>query len=418
MAALMYKFYRQFERKHAVVVNYYVILKSQVRNYTDRQEGKPAFGLLFDIDGVIVRGKKVLPSASEGFKKLVDSAGKFRIPTVFVTNAGNALRHEKAEQLSCWLEVEVTEEQVIMAHSPLRMFHQFHNKRVLISGQGPIVDIAKNLGFTKVTTIDQMRGTFPMLDAVDHKRRISVPCTFEQYFPRIDAIVLFGEPIRWETTLQLVIDTLMTNGTPASRSSDIIYPHIPLLACNMDLQWMAEAWMPRFGHGAFLLCLENLYKKITGHNLIYTALIGKPSEITYHHAHHMVIVQAKKIGLDHRIKRLYAVGDNIYTDIFGANLYDRYLSRRHVQGSKRVATVQRSIEELLGSDTSEWEHDAESCSSILVQTGVYSEDHHNGMLDHSPRDFLPVEEKLRAPKYTVENVSKAIDLIFHKEGFH
>ena len=32
----------------------------------------------------------------------------------------------------------------------------------------------------------------------------------------------------------------------------------------MDLQWMAEAVMPRFGHGAFLLCLESLYKKITG----------------------------------------------------------------------------------------------------------------------------------------------------------
>jgi hypothetical protein len=71
------------------------------------QDGKPAFGLLFDIDGVIVRGKKVLPSALESFKKLVDSKGRFRIPTVFVTNAGNALRHEKAEQLSCWLEVEV-----------------------------------------------------------------------------------------------------------------------------------------------------------------------------------------------------------------------------------------------------------------------------------------------------------------------
>jgi hypothetical protein len=39
------------------------------------------------------------------------------------------------------------------------------------------------------------------------------------------------------------------------------------------------------------------------------------------------------------------------------------------------------------------------------------------MLDHSPRD-LPVEEKLRAPKFTVENVANAIDLIFHKEGFH
>jgi hypothetical protein len=61
-----------------------------------------------------------------------------------------------------------------MAHSPLRMFQQYHNKRVLISGQGPIVEIAKNLGFKKIVTIDEMRNAFPMLDAVDHKRRISM----------------------------------------------------------------------------------------------------------------------------------------------------------------------------------------------------------------------------------------------------
>jgi hypothetical protein len=41
--------------------------------------------------------------------------------------------------------LQVREEQVVMAHSPLKMFQQYHHKRVLISGQGPIVEIAKNL---------------------------------------------------------------------------------------------------------------------------------------------------------------------------------------------------------------------------------------------------------------------------------
>lgn len=65
------------------------------------------FGLLFDIDGVIVRGRKVLPFAPEAFRMLLDNQGNFRVPTVFVTNAGNALRHDKAQQLSNWLGVEV-----------------------------------------------------------------------------------------------------------------------------------------------------------------------------------------------------------------------------------------------------------------------------------------------------------------------
>ena len=67
---------------------------------------QPNFGLFFDIDGVIARGKKVLPFAVEAFKKLVGENG-WRVPAVFVTNAGNCMRHQKAEQLSNWLGVEV-----------------------------------------------------------------------------------------------------------------------------------------------------------------------------------------------------------------------------------------------------------------------------------------------------------------------
>lgn len=147
---------------------------------------------------MIVRGRKVLPFAPDAFRKLVDSQGRFKVPTVFVTNGGNMLRHDKALQLSNWLGIDVSfgkemkehkvfklksrfflpapqihEDQVVMAHSPLKMFRGFHDKRVFVSGQGPVVDIAGNLGFNKITTIDDVRSTFPVLDAVDHKRRVS-----------------------------------------------------------------------------------------------------------------------------------------------------------------------------------------------------------------------------------------------------
>ena len=84
---------------------YAIILSPPLQ--TQSPQSQPSFGLLFDIDGVIVRGQNVLPSAPEAFSKLVDKHGRFRIPTVFVTNAGNALRNQKAEQLSNWLGVEV-----------------------------------------------------------------------------------------------------------------------------------------------------------------------------------------------------------------------------------------------------------------------------------------------------------------------
>jgi len=305
-----------------------------------------------------------------------------------------------------------------MAHSPLRLFRNFHDKRVLVSGQGPVADIAKNLGFTKVTTLDEVRSAFPILDAVDHKRRVSTPSDLEKYFPRVEAVVLFGEPIRWETALQLLVDVLMTNGLPTEAPRVVPRPHLPILACNMDLQWMAEACMPRIGHGAFLVCLENLYQKITGHELIYTALIGKPSEITYHHAERMVVKHARHIGINQPIRRLYAIGDNLNTDIFGSNLYNQYLSRTQmVTGKRTVALGARNIHNLLGGDPTECVQEAEQCYSILVETGVYSLDREDCLLDHSPRDFLPVEEKLREPFHTTPDVLQAISFIFKKECY-
>ena len=70
-----------------------------------RRSGR--FGFLFDIDGVIVRGKRLLPAAKEAFDLLTDRHGKFQVPALFVTNAGNTLRQNKAEQLSEWLNIKV-----------------------------------------------------------------------------------------------------------------------------------------------------------------------------------------------------------------------------------------------------------------------------------------------------------------------
>ena len=87
------------------------------------------FGFLFDIDGVIVRGREVLPFAPNAFRKLVDGAGRFRVPTVFVTNAGNRMRRSKAEQLSNWLGIDVTEDQVVMSHVSKNILALFYYVR-------------------------------------------------------------------------------------------------------------------------------------------------------------------------------------------------------------------------------------------------------------------------------------------------
>lgn len=64
----------------------------------------------------------------------------------------------------------------------------------------------------------------------------------------------------------------------------------------------------RFGHGMFLVCLESLYKKVTGYDLKYEALIGKPSVVTYNYAELLIRQQAERLGWSTPVKRLYAIG--------------------------------------------------------------------------------------------------------------
>ncbi|KAL7837592.1 hypothetical protein SRHO_G00273030 [Serrasalmus rhombeus] len=396
----------------------------------------PDFGLLFDIDGVLVRGRTPIPAAKKAFQKLVDSKGQFVIPVVFVTNAGNCLRQKKADQLSHILGVPISQDQVMMSHSPLKMLRKYHDKCVLVSGQGPVLDIAKNLGFTKVVSIDELRESFPLLDMVDHNRRPKLPSSPIVNLPKVEAVILFGEPIRWETNLQLIIDVLLTNGNLSNTYETSHSSHLPLLACNMDLVWMAEAQAPRFGHGTFMVCLENIYKKITGRDLKYEALMGKPSELTYHYAEYLIREQAAERGWRAPIRSLYAIGDNLMTDIYGANLYNRYLEERLARKSAKAlaqvvaatgapAPVSQEVDADSGWESELASPSATSCKSILVCTGVYNP-HTEVPKDasqciketvfHGHRDFR-FDPALVEPGNVVQDVDAAVELIFKMEKF-
>ena len=72
---------------------------------------------------------------------------------------------------------------------------------------------------------------------------------------------------------------------------------------------MAEAPLPRLGHGCFLLALESLYEKLSSRKLLYTALIGKPSELTYHYAEYRLNKVAQdQLDIHSPIKHIYCIG--------------------------------------------------------------------------------------------------------------
>jgi len=59
------------------------------------------------------------------------------------------------------------------------------------------------------------------------------------------AIILLGEPKRWESALQLLVDVLRSDGQPNQVPSSPSGRQIPVIACNMDLQFQHSAPMPR-----------------------------------------------------------------------------------------------------------------------------------------------------------------------------
>lgn len=371
----------------------------------------PTFGFLFDIDGVLVRGHQVIPAAREAFRRLLNPQGQLQVPVVFVTNAGNILQDGKAQELSALLGFKVDPDQVILCHSPLKRLSQYHGKRMVVSGQGPLVENARLLGFRNVVTVDELRAAFPVLDMVDLERRPKTTPPPRTDFPAIEGVLLLGEPVRWETNLQLIMDILLSNGNPGTGLATVPYPHLPVLASNMDLLWMAEAKMPRFGHGTFLLCLETIYQKVTGRELRYEALMGKPSVLTYQYAEDMIRQQAERRGWAAPIQKLYAIGDNPMSDVYGANLFHQHLQRARRDGAEGPGERPARA--------------TQSCTPILVCTGVFSP-HTAAAAQRAPgggappfhghRDFGLSPGLLDAADI-VQDVDEAVQLVFRREGW-
>lgn len=129
------------------------------------------------------------------------------------------------------------------------------------------------------------------------------------------------------------------------------------------------------------------------------------------------------------------------SDIYGANLYNRYLqnsrsTRAQIQAKSGEGGVNPLAETVddgpvmtqaeLGS-TSGVEDLPEGCSSILVCTGVYSRDQQELPSDpthtvseqhifHGHRDFC-FNPSLMQPSFVVHDVKEAVELVFQQEGW-
>lgn len=100
-------------------------------------------------------------------------------------------------------------------------------------------------------------------------------------FPKVNAIFMLTDVVRWEMNVQLFSDLLISNnGIQGTVRNDNEKQIVDFHLCSQDLLYKDVFNIPRIAAGAFWYSLEHLFFLKYKKPLTYT-LYGKPSKIIF-----------------------------------------------------------------------------------------------------------------------------------------
>lgn len=284
----------------------------------------------FDIDGVLLQGRKVLPSGLRAMKALYQGSNTPIVPVCFLTNGGGQTESQKALELSKMLQVNIEEDQVVLSHTPFKGFINKIKKRgpALIIGRDRSIHVAQQYGLDTVLTpkdlaarnpacVPFLTGAHGILSETRSDKNICGTLR-----DPIQSILIFTDPAgqEWYIDLQVTLDLLISGGIFGGMPKKGAAPDLYVSHC--DILWKNEFPAPRLGLGSFILCLERLYWQISGDQLQYKRF-GKPQPEPYTIAADSLRAQARRLWKSDDISRIYAIGDNPEVDVRGANRQGR-----------------------------------------------------------------------------------------------
>ncbi|KIM78996.1 hypothetical protein PILCRDRAFT_823860 [Piloderma croceum F 1598] len=286
----------------------------------------PPLAFAFDIDGVLLRGDKVIPQARRALAILEgDNSYRTKIPYILVTNGGGMSEEMRCHKLSKMLDFEIKTSQLIQAHTILKsVVQKYANSPVLVVGgkYDVLRKVAEGYGFKHAyTTLDvhAWNSSVWPFHTLSPEERAS---TKEVDFSRtpISAIFIFHDPRNWSLDTQIICDILQSGGIiggPHLAPSD--RKPIELVFCNPDLIWKSDFDRPRLGQGAFKASFLAVYKELTGSTYPYLQY-GKPTAETYRFAERVLTDRIQELYGVRRLPSVYMIGDNPESDIAGANV--------------------------------------------------------------------------------------------------
>ncbi|TID15451.1 hypothetical protein CANINC_004417 [Pichia inconspicua] len=328
-------------------------LSTPVKEFPQKLNSPQDIGFVFDIDGVLLKGKKRIEEATD----IITHLQKEKIPFILLTNGGGMTEKKRIDFINKTLQLStpIHEDQLVQAHTPMRTLIP-HHKRVLICG-GPADDVrevAESYGFEDVIRpVDIIRANptiWPYHMFTDEQiqtwgkdpeiTKLDVDGENCGENLPIDSILMFNDSRALGAELQIALDLLNSeNGVLGTRRKEkSSKPSIPIVFSNNDFLWANEYKQPRFAMGALKIAIMTIYEKINGKPLEQVTL-GKPEKVCYDYAHHIlidwrkVLLGEKQAGnlclpqlhdppFESPFKKVYMVGDNPESDITGGNNYN------------------------------------------------------------------------------------------------
>lgn len=273
---------------------------------------------VFDIDGVLLRGNTALPGARDSLLRLDDA----KIPFVLLTNGGGELESVKAAKLSEILNYEISEDQLILSHTPMRSeCAPFANKRVLVLGCKDAIGVGKSYGLKKAVTVNDLCCDEPSRYPFKSYKHNPLPYSDEQ----VAAVFVMHDPNDWAAELQTTIDCLR-GGLPLGSGGNS--QKIPYYSSNADMTFAAKYPVPRLAAGAFTVALTSLWRTLHNGEELNVTQYGKPTKLQFDFARRQLarwssrnknLTDADADEFSSNFDTIYMVGDNPLSDIQGAN---------------------------------------------------------------------------------------------------
>ncbi|OAY38760.1 uncharacterized protein YKR070W isoform X3 [Manihot esculenta] len=280
----------------------------QLQSKQQQEKRYSSFGIAFDIDGVILRGRVPIGGSPQALRRLYGDSGSLKVPFLFLTNGGGIPECRRAIELSEILGVKILPSQVLQGHSPFKnLLKRYENQLIIATGKGEPALVMSEYGFKKVLSLEEYASFFENIDPVSQYKR----WTTDQVSNMTRRIVSLNMTPRCNV-LSESVKAVFVVSDPVDWGRDI------------------QAAFPsqRLGMGAFRIALESVFNRIH-HNALEYVSFGKPNPFVFKNAEAILSqlqlccheFNFKECGGPELppLKTLYMIGDNPSVDVKGAH---------------------------------------------------------------------------------------------------